>query len=130
MARAEWQGGIDRVAKVSDIFKELAGGRAANLHPTLFPYEIRDTIQRALSEELDAETADRLAFHLLDWNGDAAFLIALILFPERFTPAEIREGITDFLVHAPNHVAEAARLDGFPIRNIFTDELTESESGE
>lgn len=130
MARAEWQGSIDLVAKVSDIFKELAGARAANLYPMLFPHEVRDTIKQALSDEFDAETADRIAFHLVDWNGEAAFLIALLLFPERFAPAEIRDGITSFLIHASNHVAEAARLGGFPVHNIITDELAESESGE
>lgn len=109
-ARAEWQRGIDLVVKVSSIFKELAGGRAANLYPTLFPYETREAIKQALSDELDAETASRLAFHLADWNGDAAFLVALLLFPERFTSAEIREGVAGFLIHAPDHIAAAATL--------------------
>jgi len=118
-ARSEWQRGIDLVVKVSDIFKELAGGRAVNLYPTLFPDETRDAIERALGGELDAETASRLAFHLVDWNGDAAFLVALLLFPERFTPEEIRAGVTDFLIHAPNHVAAAAELGGWPVGDIF-----------
>ena len=130
MAQSEQHTNIDLVSKVSDIFKELTGGRAANVHPALFPYEVRDTIKQALSDEFDGETADRIAFHLVDWNGDAAFLVALLLFPERFTSDEISEGITDFLMHAPDHVAEAARRGGFPIRSIFADDVTERESAE
>ncbi len=130
MAQAEPQLDIDLVSKVSTIFKELTGGRAANLHPALFPYEVHDTIKQALSDEFDAETADRIAFHLVDWNGEAAFLVALLLFPERFTPQEIQEGVTDFLMHAPDHIAEAARRGGFPIRNIFADEVNQSDNGE
>ena len=127
-ARSEWQRGIDLVVKVSDIFKQLAGGRAVNLYPTLFPYETRDAIKRALVGELDAKTASRLAFHLVDWNGEAAFLVALLLFPERFTPEEIREGVTGFLIHAPNHVAAAAQLGGWPVGDIFEVGLFEPEA--
>lgn len=119
-ARSEWQRGIDLVVKVSDIFKELAGGRAANLYPTHFPYEVRDAIRRALASELDEQTAGSLALHLVDWNSEAAFLVALLLFPERFTPDEIREGVAGFLIHAPNHVAAAAQLGGWPSGDRLT----------
>jgi hypothetical protein len=100
---------------------------AANLYPTLFPYETRDAIKRALSDELDAETASRLAFHLVDWNGDAAFLVALLLFPGRFTSEEIREGVASFLMHAPNHVAAAAKLGGWSVGDSFRGDLFEPE---
>jgi hypothetical protein len=45
--------------------------------------------------------------------------MALLLFPERFAPDEIRDGIEDFLIHAPNHVAAAAKLRGYPVQDIF-----------
>ncbi|MGH2548563.1 MAG: hypothetical protein ACRDHN_04190 [Thermomicrobiales bacterium] len=60
-----------------------------------------------------------IAFHLTDWAADAAFLVALHLFPERFTAEEIADGIESFLIHAPNHVAAAAVLSGWPPKDIF-----------
>jgi hypothetical protein len=44
----------------------------------------------------------------------------LILFPERFTEEQIRDGIEAFIIHAPNHIAAAAKLRGLPIQDIFT----------
>lgn len=35
---------------------------------------------------------------------DAAFLVAVHLFPEKFTPAEMRAGIDLVLCHIPAHV--------------------------
>ena len=60
-----------------------------------------------------------IAFHLADWNSDVAFLTALHLFPERFTKEEIESGIRLLIIHAPNHLAEAAKLFGCPVENIF-----------
>jgi len=81
-----------------------------------------DAIEGALTEEFGAEKAADIAFHMADWNSDAAFILALHLFPERFTREEVEDGIRDFLIHAPNHVAEAAQLIGFPVSDIFKQE--------
>lgn len=48
--------------------------------------------------------------HMTDWNGDAAFIVALLLRPDQFTDQDIRDGIGLFLAHAPNHIREACRL--------------------
>ena len=69
--------------------------------------------------ELDPERAYDLAFHLSDWREDGAFLLALTLAPERFTQEGVEDGITAFLIHAPNHIAAAAKLAGWPIADIF-----------
>ena len=55
---------------------------------------------------------DQIGFHLIDWQAEAAFLVALSLYPERFTDEEIQDGVEAFLIHAPSHVVEAARLAG------------------
>ena len=60
--------------------------------------------------ELDAEHGFDLGFHLSDWRSDGAFLLALSLTPDRFTPEEIRQGLDAYLVHAPNHIVAAAKL--------------------
>jgi len=99
--------------KVSEIFRELAGERDGQ-----FQVAVR-AIEQALSDEYPAEVARDISFHLTDWESDAAFIVALTLFPERFTPEEIRCGVSNFLVHAPNHTAAAAKLFGFPVTDVF-----------
>ena len=77
---------------------------------------------QALTADLDELKADELAFHLVDWNSDAAFLVAFVLFPERFTPEELRAAVNMFLVHVPAHVLAAARLGGYEATDIFAND--------
>ena len=42
-------------------------------------------------------------------------MVVLHLFPEKFTPAEIRNGVECFACHAPYHVNGVAELVGYPI---------------
>jgi hypothetical protein len=109
--------------KVGAIFRELAGERARTLDGTILPAAITSAITAALSSEDATEREilhkDEIAFHLTDWNYDAAFLVALHLFPERFTPDEIRAGVGLFLVHVPSHVIAAARLSGNSTDDVF-----------
>lgn len=111
--------------KVEAIFTELVGNRARMLDGATFPARITSTITAALvspdATEEQILHADQIAFHLTDWGADAAFIVALHLFPERFTPAEIESAVDMFLVHVPNHVVAAARLAGHSIDDIFTD---------
>jgi len=112
--------------KVATIFREMAGERAAALNSARFPANITSTITTALisddADEAEILRTDEIAFHLTDWSADAAFLVALHLFPERFTKEEIREGVLAFLIHAPNHVVAAARLSGHPVEDIFKED--------
>lgn len=108
--------------KVLAIFTELAGDRTRMLDGGTFSAGITTAITAALSspEASDDQVlrADEIAFHLTDWNSDAAFIVALHLFPERFTPDEIAAGVDMFLVHVPSHVFAAARLAGHPVEDI------------
>ena len=108
-------------AKVTAIFRELVGDRAEQLSTGLCDATFTSTVSKALISESDfaVERAQDIGFHLSDWHADAAFIVAVHLFPERFTPAEIEDGIIAFLSHAPNHVAAAATLFGFPVEDIF-----------
>jgi hypothetical protein len=103
----------------------VAGERAAGLEAARFPAAITSTITAAHisadSSEEQILRADEISFHLTDWNSEAAFLVALHLFPERFTPEEIREGVESFLLDVPAHVIAAARLAGYPIDDIFNE---------
>ncbi len=103
--------------KVLTVFRELVGDRARELEvpvPTA-----QEVLAKALSAEHPASIAHDIAFHLTDWHSDAAFIVALLLFPERFTPEEMRSGVEEFIVHAPNHAAAAAKLGGFPVTDVF-----------
>ena len=101
-------------AKVAAIFTELAGERAQRLRGDRFPYEINNVITMALCDDNVSQKRyahfDAISFNLVDWSGNAAFLVALHLFPERFTPEEIRAGVGMFLNDVPDHVAEAKQL--------------------
>ena len=111
---------VDRselLRKVHDIFVQLPGARMNGVDPgTVSDY---GAIAEAIAGEFGPELAQQIAFHLTDWTSDAAFLVAAALFPGRFTAEEMRAGVLWMIVHAPNHVAAAAKLAGYPIRDIF-----------
>lgn len=112
--------------KVAVIFRELAGERASAVDGSRFPANVTSTITAAImgddADEAKILHADEIAFHLTDWSAEAAFLVALHLFPERFTKEEIEEGVLAFLIHAPNHIVAAARLSGHPVEDIFKED--------
>jgi hypothetical protein len=107
--------------KVTAIFRELVGERAEQLTTGLCDIAFVGTVACALTSEsgFAKEPAQAIGFHLSDWHADAAFIVAVHLCPERFTPAEIDAGVAAFLHHAPNHVAAAAAVFGFPVEDIF-----------
>ena len=109
----------DSDAKVAAIFRELVGERASRLDGSQYNKDTAAAISSALASSQDERSAHDIAFHLSDWGADAAFIVALQLFPERFTAAEIADGVLGFLLHVPNHVAAAAVLSGHPTEDIF-----------
>ena len=104
--------------KVAAIFRELASERAASLEGLALS-EIVERIRGAIGSDFSSQVARDIAFHVTDWKLDAAFIVALHLFPERFTAQEIKEGVTNLIVHAPNHLAAAAKLAGYPVADVF-----------
>jgi hypothetical protein len=103
--------------KVVQLFRELSGNRA-NALQTPEPPSVA-VIVDALSVDHEPDVSRDIAFHLCDWAWDAAFLVALHLYPERFTRDEIEAGIGLLIIHAPNHLAAAAKLAGSPVQDIF-----------
>lgn len=87
---------VDSVTeKVAAIFTEIAGDRAHQLDGSAIATPVREAITAAIASEYGADTAEKVALHMSDWNGDGAFIVALHLFPERFTPEEI-EGVSAY----------------------------------
>lgn len=105
--------------KVRVIFTELAGERWAYLQGG---GKAQTEMVRALSSGKQSEVAAEVAFHMWDWSEDAAFVVALHLFPERFTQKEIEAGVGLFLCHAPAHIIAAARLTGSSTEDIFLED--------
>ncbi|MDB6003300.1 MAG: hypothetical protein JWR15_287 [Prosthecobacter sp.] len=105
--------------KVQAIFSEMAGAERGKWLRGDVPSRVMEQMAQAISSEHPPEVAGEIGFHLGDWQGDAAFLVALHLFPERFTPEEIREGVRAFLLHAPHHIIAATRLAGNSTDDIF-----------
>lgn len=101
------------------IFAEAFGERADLFKGCVSARHANDVLSAALSEDLDPLVADEVAFHMVDWETDAAFVVAFLLFPERFTKDELQAGTDMFLIHAPSHVMAAARLAGHETKDIF-----------
>jgi hypothetical protein len=115
--------------KVSAIFAELVGERARRLDGSVIAEPAMSTIAAACESEFGARAHD-LGFHMADWNSDAAFIVAVHLFPERFTPDEIAAGVGSFLVHAPNHIRAACGITGSYVWVDFPDANERNSSDE
>lgn len=104
--------------KVQQIFLEIVGSRAEVLRGDRFPAAICSVVGQALCDgdfsEASVLKSDQIALNIVDWNSDAAFLVALHLFPERFSSEEIDEGVWLLMVHVPEHLRQAELLMGLP----------------
>ena len=107
--------------KVDDIFIELVGAEKARWLRADVPSRTVLLIANAVSSEsgYPEKAGWDIGINVSDWQADAAFLVALHLFPERFTPQEIDDGVRSLLIHAPAHVIAAARLAGHSTEDIF-----------
>jgi hypothetical protein len=105
--------------KAWKIFAEAFGARADLFKGGIPAREANDILSAALAENADPLVADEIAFHMVDWEMDAAFVVAFLLFPERFTKEELQAGTEMFLIHVPAHVMAAARLAGHEPKDIF-----------
>ena len=101
-------------AKAEQLFREAFGERAERLFSSQSVASTMHKVRDAFSSDLPASQAEEVGFHMADWGSDAAFVVALHLFPERFTPEEIREATRMFAAHVPYHAAAAADILGFP----------------
>jgi hypothetical protein len=101
-------------SKVFEIFRAAFGERAQHLSATAPALAAKQAVRDAFLPDEDPKVADELGFHLADWGSDAAFVVALHLFPEQFTAEEIRAASHALAAHVPYHAAAAAQLLGYP----------------
>lgn len=107
--------------KVLDIFREAVGDPAKWLDGSVIATPAMEAITDALADEYGYEKAADIAFHMSDWNWNAAFVVALHLYPERFSKEEVDAGIGLFLIHAPNHIRAACQLTDTYVWENFPD---------
>ena len=58
--------------------------RAALFESIIAACKVDDAHSTAMAGDLDPLVADEIAFHLIDWETDAAFSAAFMMFPEKF----------------------------------------------
>jgi len=78
------------------------------MDPEAIKERIRDVCRRVF--QLDEDASREVAFHMTDWLGDLDLLCDLFRRPGSFTDEQAAEVLEGFLIHAPNHVAAAAKL--------------------
>jgi hypothetical protein len=89
---------------------------------SLDPEQIRAAIVKAalLEAELPVDVANGAAFHLTDWVEDLEAFVSFCCDPTSYTPEQVNELLLAFLIHAPNHLAAAAKLYAdMPVRDVF-----------
>jgi len=107
--------------KYEAIWKRLSPDRHNRIKDLAAQSEIISRIADSLVDIDDEQKRRDIGFHMTDWMYDAAFLLALHLYPEEFTDEEIEAGIGCFLVHAPAHIIAAARQSNNSTEDIFED---------
>jgi hypothetical protein len=99
--------------KAMAIFKKAFGERAAHLFTGASTIQMGHTITAAFARHVRREKAQDIGFHLGDWAHDAALILALHMFPEKFSREEIRR-VTDFVAAGlPYHAAALATHFGY-----------------
>jgi hypothetical protein len=89
----------------------------------------RNAIEAALGKSHGSSGAGDIAFHLVEWFEEAAFLVALQLDPKRFSRAEVEASVSDVLSYVLDHIWEAARVAGYPLP-CLEDEAVERDDDE
>ena len=108
--------------KVLAIFRDVVGDRSDRLSGSQLSEAARTAIRAAFEPELGPQKAGDLALHMADWNWDAAFVVALHLFPERFSAEEVEAGVGLFLTHAPHHIRAACGITETYVWENFPDD--------
>jgi len=83
--------------------------------------KITSAIVSALDcSEIPGDKRQEIAFHMTDWLHDLEGWHSFCSDPDSFDAAQLRQLITNFLVHVPNHVAAAKKLYlGDRTRDVF-----------
>lgn len=84
--------------------------------------KIRAQIELAASAEMELppEIARDVAFHMTDWLQDLHRFVQFCEDPANFSTKDVGDTLLAFLLHAPNHMAAAAKLyAGVAVSDVF-----------
>jgi hypothetical protein len=95
------------------MFVKAFGERGAHLFTASSTVTMTDTITAAFARRVSREKAHGIGFHLGDWAADAALVLALHMFPERFTREEVRYAADYLAAGLPYHCAALGALFGY-----------------
>jgi len=115
--------------KVTTLLTNASTARVARAQAEPDRTEAREAIRKALQRVYGNESSRNLAFHLIDWTYDAAFILALAMFPEKFNKKEVTAGIECLLAHVPNHVFAAAKISGDQCTDIWGEKSARKRLG-
>lgn len=89
--------------------------------PDSITERIGQRIETAAADQgLDKNQAYDVAFHMLDWFEDYKRLRDFFDSPESHSDDRLSSLLMRFLIHAPNHIAAAAKLFAdAPVEDIF-----------
>ena len=90
------------------MFRDAFGARGVGVCKGASMVSAMPVVKSALSKSYPEAVADEVSFHLTDWGHEAAILVAIHLFPERFTAQELQCAVEMIASHAPYHVAGMA----------------------
>ena len=117
--------------KVLSIFQKIAGNRSRALRSDHYPAQTNSQITVALEKaaaDFDSAKLDEIGFHLVNNNSGAAFIVALLLYPEEFTDEEIKDGVENFMLDTAKHSAKACRIwEDSPLNPLREAQCSDSE---
>jgi len=95
----------------------MAGKRMTPDNATPAEFKVVESARRL---GLKNDDAVDVGFHMYDWLSDLKKFWAFTQDPESLTSEELDKMLAGFLIHAPNHIAAAAKLyTGNGIEDIF-----------
>lgn len=70
--------------------------------------------------DIKKKVADDIGFHITDWYDNLEELHLCIKDIKSYDSEKVYQIITDFLIHAPSHIAAASKLmTGDPVTDVF-----------
>jgi hypothetical protein len=90
--------------------------------PDFQTHDTRLAIARVVQKRsvISPKIAEDIAFHMTDWLSDLEAFADFCERPNEFSDEKISRILINFLVHAPNHIAAAAKLyTDEPVEDIF-----------
>jgi hypothetical protein len=99
--------------KARAIFVRAFGARGGLLFKSSSTAAMMETIVTAFARRMNRAKAADVGFHLGDWASEASLVVALHMFPERFTPEEVRYVANYLAAGLPYHCAALGAHFGY-----------------